>query len=259
MSKLPAAHKFIDLSDYGRPIAKLIANSLKNSSITPIHITILFIISGIFAIICMFKNYMWGAAFFLIWKSILDAADGELARVKNTPSYTGRYLDSVADIILNFLFLLTIGYISATPILYVTLAFIGIQLQGTLYNYYYVILRNRFNGDTTSRVFEYEKPIAFPGEQQKNVDILFGLYNLFYRYFDKIIYLMDKKAVDSQWFPKWFMTIVSSMGLGSQLLIMSLMLVLNLVDYIIPVFITYSFFILVFIGIRRMFETRDLR
>lgn len=255
MSKLPAAHKFIDLSDYGRPIAKLIANSLKNSSITPIHITILFIISGIFAIICMLKNYMWGAAFFLIWKSILDAADGELARVKNTPSYTGRYLDSVADIILNFLFLLTIGYISTTSIFYVLLAFIGIQLQGTLYNYYYVILRNRFNGDTTSRVFESEKPTAFPGEKQKNVDILFGLYDLFYRYFDKIIYLMDRKAVNSQWFPKWFMTLVSSMGLGSQLLIISLMLVLNLVAYIIPVFIAYSFFILIFIGIRRSFAT----
>ncbi len=25
-----------------------------------------------------------------------------------------------------------------------------LKLQGTLYNYYYVILRNRFNGDTTS-------------------------------------------------------------------------------------------------------------
>jgi phosphatidylglycerophosphate synthase len=32
--------------------------------------------------------------FFIILKSIIDGADGELARIKNT-SYTGRYLDSV--------------------------------------------------------------------------------------------------------------------------------------------------------------------
>ena len=38
---------------------------------------------------------------FIILKSIIDAADGELARVKQTPSYAGRYLDSVFDIILN--------------------------------------------------------------------------------------------------------------------------------------------------------------
>ncbi len=36
MSKLPKEHKFIDLSDYGRPIARLIANSLKETKYTPI-------------------------------------------------------------------------------------------------------------------------------------------------------------------------------------------------------------------------------
>ena len=44
------------------------------------------------------------APFFIILKSIIDAADGELARIKKTPSYTGRYLDSIFDIILNLIF-----------------------------------------------------------------------------------------------------------------------------------------------------------
>jgi len=103
MSKLPKEHKFIDLSDYGRPVAKIIANSLKNTNFTPIHVTIGFIISGLIAIYFILIGYYWFSAFFLILKSILDAADGELARVKNKPSYTGRYLDSVADILLNAL------------------------------------------------------------------------------------------------------------------------------------------------------------
>ena len=50
MSKLPKEHKFIDLSDYGRPIARLIANSLKETALTPIHVTIAFIISGLISI-----------------------------------------------------------------------------------------------------------------------------------------------------------------------------------------------------------------
>ena len=190
MSKLPKEHKFIDLSDYGRPIAKVIANSLRNTSFTPIHVTISFIISGLIAIYCIIQGHYWLAAFFLIFKSILDAADGELARIKKTPSYTGRYLDSVADIILNALFFIAIWYITSSSIWICLAAFIGLQLQGTLYNYYYVILRNKFDGDTTSRVFENETPIALEGEKQKHVDILFRLYKLFYGVFDKTIYTL---------------------------------------------------------------------
>ena len=253
MSKLPKEHKFVDLSDYGRPIAKVIANSLKHTSFTPIHVTIGFIISGLIAIYCIIQEYYWLAAFFLIFKSILDAADGELARVKQTPSYTGRYLDSVADIILNALFFISIWYITNASIWTCLLAFFGLQLQGTLYNYYYVILRNKFDGDTTSRVFENETPIALKGEKQKHVNVLFGLYKLFYGVFDKIIYALDSNADKGKIFPNWLMTSVSTFGLGFQLLIIAAMLVLGLKAFILPFFLVYTVMVFIFIGIRKFF------
>lgn len=253
MSKLPKVHKFIDLSDYGRPIASLIAKSLKDTTVTPIYVTIWFIISGLIAIYCILLDYPLLAAFFLILKSILDAADGELARVKNTPSYTGRYLDSVADIILNFLILLAVWYTTEAELKYMLLAFIGLQLQGTLYNYYYVILRNNLNGDTTSRVFESKTPLAMKGETQNHVNILFGLYKLFYGAFDKIIYWMDSNASKSKTYPNVFMTLISIYGLGFQLLIISLMLVSGFKDFINVFFIAYTLLLLVFIGIRKLF------
>jgi hypothetical protein len=74
---------------------------------------------------------------------------------------------------------MTICYVSKTTIWLTILAFIGIQLQGTLYNYYYVILRNKsVGGDTTSKVFEYKSPRAL--ENSKSVDILFGIYTIVY-------------------------------------------------------------------------------
>ncbi|MGB5610969.1 CDP-alcohol phosphatidyltransferase family protein [Eudoraea sp.] len=252
MSKLPKEHQFIDLSDYGRPIARVIANSLKNTAFTPIHLTIGFVISGLLAILCILNHYYWATAFFLILKSILDAADGELARIKNQPSYTGRYLDSVSDIILNLMILITIWYVTDGSIGYTILAFIGLQLQGTLYNYYYVILRNKYNGDTTSRVFERKAPKAMNGEKQQTVNFLFGLYSILYGLFDRIIYVLDRRAVASQNLPNWFMTAVSTFGLGFQLLIIGIMLMCNLESYIIPFFIGYSLFIFLFIAIRRM-------
>lgn len=252
MSKLPKAHKFIDLSDYGRPIARVISNALKDTRFTPIDVTIWFIISGLIAVACIINGYYWFAAFFLIFKSILDAADGELARIKKTPSYTGRYLDSVADIILNAIIFLALWHITDANIWYSILAFLGIQLQGTLYNYYYVILRNRFEGDTTSRVFEDTTPIAMPGESQKNVNILFGLYKVLYGSFDKTIYFLDQNASKGKVLPKWLMTFISTFGLGFQLLIIAIMLVASLKEYIIPFFIGYSAMVFVFIAIRKL-------
>lgn len=252
MSKLPKEHKFIDLSDYGRPIAKIIAKSLKETSYTPIDVTIWFIISGLIAIAFILSGYYWAAAFFLIFKSILDAADGELARVKKTPSHTGRYLDSIADIILNFFILIALWYVTEVSLMYSFLAFLAIQLQGTLYNYYYVILRNKVNGDTTSRIFEHDSPKALKGEKQKNVDILFGIYKLLYGIFDKIIYILDKDASKQKRFPNLLMTALSTFGLGFQLLIISLMLVFNLKEYIAIFFLWYSFMIPTFICIRKL-------
>jgi phosphatidylglycerophosphate synthase len=252
MSKLAAQDKFLDLSDYGRSFGKLLANSLKNTRFTPIHVTLLFGISGLIAIYCMLNQYYIAAAFFIILKSGIDAADGELARLKNTPSYFGRYLDSVFDIILNFMFFMTICYMSNSTIWYAALAFICIQLQGTLYNYYYVILRNKsVGGDTTSKIFEYKTPKALPGESQKLVTILFGIYTLVYGLFDKVIHLLDSNAYKIKTFPNWFMTLVSLYGLGFQLLIIAILLTFNGIEFIVPFFILYSVFILVLIGIRK--------
>ena len=252
MSKLAAQDKFLDLSDYGRPFGKLLANQLKNTRFTPIHVTLLFGVSGLIAIYCILEGYYFLAGFFIVLKSIIDAADGELARIKNTPSYVGRYLDSVFDILLNFLFFITICYVSKTSIWTTLLAFICIQLQGTLYNYYYVILRNKsVGGDSTSKIFEYKSPRALPGENQKSVDILFLIYTIVYGSFDKIIHTLDKEAYKVKTFPNWFMSFVSIYGLGFQLLIIAIMLPMNLIEYIVPFFIVYTLFIFVLIGVRK--------
>ncbi|UPT70154.1 MAG: CDP-alcohol phosphatidyltransferase family protein [Flavobacterium sp. JAD_PAG50586_2] len=253
MSKLTAQDKFLDLSDYGRSFGRFFANQLKNTCFTPIHVTLLFGISGLIAIYCILQHNYLFAAFFILLKSGIDAADGELARLKNKPSYSGRYLDSVFDIILNFMFLMAICYVSKTTIWFTLLAFIGIQLQGTLYNYYYVILRTKsVGGDSTSKIFEYKTPKALPGESQKSVDILFGIYTVVYGTFDKIIHSLDSQAYRVRTFPNWFMTMLSLYGLGFQLLIIAVMLPLGWIELIVPFFIAYTLLIFALIGLRKV-------
>ena len=254
MSKLSEKDKFLDLSDYGRSFGNLLAKSLKNTCFTPIHVTFLFGISGLIAIYFILNHNFYLAGFFLILKSGIDAADGELARLKKKPSYSGRYLDSVFDIILNFMILMTICYVSDSSIWMTLLAFFCIQLQGTLYNFYYVILRtNSVGGDKTSKIFESKTPVAYEYESQKLVNVLFAFYTIFYGVFDKIIQFFDQGAHKVKTFPSWFMTLLSIYGLGFQLLLIAIMLSTGMIDFIIPYFIFSNVFIFVLIAIRKLF------
>jgi phosphatidylglycerophosphate synthase len=252
MSKLTLGNKFIDVSDYGRPMARIIVRMLKSTRVTAIHITLLFGVSGMLAIYCMRLESYWAAGFFLVLKSILDAADGQLARTKNQPSYTGRYLDSIIDSLLNFALMVFIALFTDTNIIWSLLAYVCMQTQGTLYNYYHVILRHSTDGEITSQIFENQVPKAYPEDNQAVVNVLFKLFRFLYKIFDEFIYAMDPHASKATTSPKWFMFLVSFYGLGFQLLLMAFFLVMGWIDFIIPFFIAYSIFIPILIGTRRL-------
>lgn len=252
MSKLTVENKFIDVSDYGRPAAKIIVQGLKSTKVTAIHITLLFGLSGMLAIYCMGIEQYWAAGFFLVLKSILDAADGQLARVKNQPSFIGRYLDSIFDSILNLALLTSIGWVTNTNLLITLVAYLCMQTQGTLYNYYHVIFRHGTDGEMTSQIFENQVPKAYPEESQAMVNIMFKMFRFLYKVFDEFIYALDPDASSASVSPKWFMFLVSFYGLGFQLLLMAVFLVLGWIDHIIPFFIGYSIMIPFIIGTRRI-------
>lgn len=253
MSKLGVANKFVDVSDYGRPVAKLIAEAFKNTRVTAIHITLLFGVSGILAIVYMLKEQFWLAGFFLILKSILDAADGQLARVKNEPSYCGRYLDSILDSLLNLALIISIAVYTGTNTWLALLAYMCMQTQGTVYNYYHVIFRHTTSGEITSQIFEDQVPTAYVGESQTSVNVLFKLFRVLYRPFDDLVCKIDQHAQHATIFPKWFMFLVSFYGLGFQLLLMAVFMAAGWIGLIIPFFIAYSVLIPVFVGIRRVY------
>nr|MBI1228802.1 CDP-alcohol phosphatidyltransferase [Cytophagales bacterium] len=252
MSKLAPSDRFIDLSDYGRPLASYAATKLQHSPVTPIHLTFLFGVSGLVAICFLLAGEFVLAGIFLLLKSVIDAADGELSRVKNTPSHSGRYLDSIFDMLLNLLILLAVQHYTSENMWLTLAAFFGVQLQGTLYNYYYVILRSKSKGaDGTSKIFERKPPRALSGEKQRTVNVLFWIFFALYGAFDRIVYWMDAGALKGNTLPNWFMTFLSIYGLGFQLLLIAILLSANLIGYIIPFFIGYSLLFLVFVPLRR--------
>lgn len=93
MTKLPANKKFIDVSDYARPIALKLVKILLSTKVGAYTLTFTFLTVGLLSAYLIYLNvYPVLAAFLILSKSMFDAADGEIARQRNEPSMVGRYL-----------------------------------------------------------------------------------------------------------------------------------------------------------------------
>lgn len=93
-------------------IARVCILPLVNTPVTPNHLTILRLISGIaactaFAIGSEHWN-LWGGVLWLI-SAFLDRADGELARVSGKTSAWGHKFDYISDVTVTALFFVGIG------------------------------------------------------------------------------------------------------------------------------------------------------
>ncbi len=252
MPKLSIDDKFIDFSDYGRPIATFLAHHLSNLKVNAIQVTFVFLLAGIICVYCIQTNHYILAAIFLMLKNILDAVDGEIARITKHPSIIGRYLDSIFDFIINLLILFSILTIESSSRVIFLMAFFGIEFQCSIYNYYYVILRRSLNNHETSRILEFRKPVSYHYESQRLTNILHIAFLCLYLVFDALVYVLDKPALSVKKFPKWFMSLLSLLGLGFQLLIICGLLCLGLTKMILPFFAWYSIFGLFVILIRKL-------
>lgn len=104
MTKLPKNKKFIDVSDYARPFALILVKLLLPTKIGAYILTFAFLVVGIAAsYLIIINQYIVWAAILILVKSMLDAADGEIARQRNELSMVGRYFDSISDFIINLL------------------------------------------------------------------------------------------------------------------------------------------------------------
>lgn len=241
MEKVPKEHKFIDFSDYARPLASRIALLLKDTPIRAIHITIFYFIIGILAAFLIYRGDFVVAALLILLKNVLDAVDGSLARLQNRPSRVGRFADSISDIILNFMFIFAIALHYGCCYLLAALAFISVSLQGTVFNYYYVLYRHRAGGDATSRVDE--SPEGYPWDNPMLLKILYALYVILYKWQDILIMWFDRTVLRNPaiYSDRAFLSVITMFGLGVHLLILAIFLLAGK-----PIF---AFWILLYMGI----------
>jgi len=203
--KLPRSAQFIDLSDYARPVAAWLARRLRDTPVRAPHVTLVWALIGLGGAYCYtvgdYTFAVLGAAAMQV-KNILDAVDGSLARLQKRPSRIGRFLDSICDAIVAVALCAALAVVVSRdrPVAYaVALAsgalILGL-LQGSVFNYFYVLFRVRRGGDITSRVKEELTPddrARYAGRPAAlaALRVLIGTYNWIYGWQDVLVQRID--------------------------------------------------------------------
>ncbi len=226
MDKVPPERAFFDVSDYARPAARWLVRWLLPTPITPIHLTLAFTVvggcaAGLFAV----QQAVPLAGLLLLLKSLLDAADGALARARGRPSRVGRFLDSVCDfVVMGVVFVgIAVGRGGGAGTFGLALlALTSATLQGSVFSYYYVRYRAESGGDTTSRVNESEAT-GYAWDNPRALRILHTLYTIIYAWQDQLMDWVDRRLVPSaRPLRREFLTATTVLGLGAQLLVIAL-------------------------------------
>ena len=218
----------LDLSEWGRPIARVMARYLKEKPISVIQVTTFHLLLTLYSAWLILDGNPVIACFLLIIKGVIDAVDGELARIRERPSHVGRYWDTVADTVGLIAVMGAFGTVFDWSILFTSLMIVATLFQYSLFNHYSVSMRALGSGDATSRIDERVRPVAHPWEQQRNVNIFHSVYLLFFSWQDRMISWVAGKGSKSLGFE---LTVSSFLGFGMQsLIIFALAVAQNLDD-----------------------------
>ena len=205
-----------NLSEWGRPVARIVAKFLEKKPISVIQVTNVHFLLSLFSAWLIFKGYPVVGCFLLIVKGVIDAVDGELARLRERPSHVGRYWDTVADTIGLIAVMWAFGRLFGWEPLLTFALILATLLQYSLFNHYSILMRNLGSGDITSRIDETVKPIAYSWEKQSTVNLFHRIYLVFFSWQDSIISWLSGKGSKNLVFE---LTVSSSLGFGMQSLI----------------------------------------
>ena len=219
----------IDLSEWGRPIARIVARFLKEKPVSVMQVTNFHLLLTIFSAWLILEGHTVIACSLLIVKGVIDAVDGELARIRERPSHVGRYWDTVADTIGLVAVMWAFGVLFAWKPSLTFALILATLFQYSLFNHYSILMRALGSGDATSRIDERVRPVAHPWEKQSNVNILHSVYLFFFSWQDSIIGGLAGKGSKNLVFE---LTVSSSLGFGMQSLVIFALAVTENLNYL---------------------------
>jgi phosphatidylglycerophosphate synthase len=100
-----------------RPIAHVVVLGLTPLRVSPPLVVAANAAAGFVAAVALAEGELVAAALLLQLKTVLDNADGQLARATGRMSVLGRYLDTEADLAVNIMVFAALAYATGSPLL----------------------------------------------------------------------------------------------------------------------------------------------
>jgi phosphatidylglycerophosphate synthase len=100
-----------------RPLSNLLVPVFRRLRVSPPAVVLANAATGLAAAAALAAGALVGAAVLLQLKSLLDNTDGQLARATGRVTLAGRYLDTIADLVVNAALFAALGHVSGNPLL----------------------------------------------------------------------------------------------------------------------------------------------
>jgi phosphatidylglycerophosphate synthase len=98
-----------------RPLASLLARLLLRTRVSPLAVVLANAVAGLLAAAVLARGELVTAALLLQLKTLLDNADGRLARMSGRVTLVGRYLDTEADLVVNAALFAALAHVTGQP------------------------------------------------------------------------------------------------------------------------------------------------
>ncbi len=134
-----------------RPLAAVLVTALARLRISPVAVVLANGVAGLAAAVAIASGGLVAGAVLLQFRTLLDNADGQLARVSGRSSALGRYLDTEIDLVVNAALFAALAYTTSSPVLALA-AFLALTL----------VLSSDFDTDVLYRRARGEKVIIEP-------------------------------------------------------------------------------------------------
>lgn len=236
-----------NLSEWGRPFARIAAKFLEKKPISVIQVTNIHFLLSLFCAWLILEGYLLESCFLLVVKGVIDAVDGELARIRERPSHVGRYWDTVSDTIGLIAVMCAFGVVLDWEITLTSIIILATLLQYSLFNHFSILMRMLGSGDSTSRIDERIRPVAQPWESQWAVNIFHTIYVVFFSWQDSLISKLSGKGSEKLRFE---LTVSSSLGYGMQSIVIFLLALTQNLSYLPHLVLGVNGFLVVLVLLR---------
>lgn len=242
-------NSFLNLQQFLFVTSKQLTKFFFYTRVTPHQVILLSMIFGIAAsylIVQPERLYAIIGAILLFYKNVLDKVDGSLARAKGLDSRRGRFYDSISDFIVTFTsftaisYSLYLQYNSVYAIVLGYTAMIFSMLQCSYFIFYQVSFIRSTGKNTVNRILE-DVTDEDKLRQDKWTTFLQRVFMVIYGWQDKLFYFLDKLLVKGfngneeklrVWYQnKSFLTIASSLSIGTHIFLICVSAIIGRFDY----------------------------